>query len=303
MVRDFGRIHRFPALAEDVPELFAGAPTEELQLHPGVPFTQLYADLLALEPNADTYLFCLGTLLRSRLKYERILQAQPLPGIDQVGPRGLLQYGTMKATALAALLFWRKWIFDVDNRAGQETGYLFEPIVSHAIGGVPFGARNSPIRRQGTGSGRQVDCVRTRQGERLAYEIKIRVTIAASGQGRWGEELSFPEDCRASGYKPILIVFDPTDNEKLRSLCRAFENVGGETFVGQQAWEHLEAEAGDPLDRFLEKYVRSPIQRLLEVAPDVLPSIKFSITDEQLRIEVAQDTLVVTRDGADMGGG
>ena len=28
-----------------------------------------------------------------------------------------------------------------------------------------------------------------------AYEIKIRMTIAASGQGRWGEELEFPEDC------------------------------------------------------------------------------------------------------------
>ena len=28
-----------------------------------------------------------------------------------------------------------------------------------------------------------------------AYEFKLRVTIAASGQGRWKEELDFPSDC------------------------------------------------------------------------------------------------------------
>ena len=44
-------------------------------------------------------------------------------------PRGLLQYGGMSPKTLAGFLLWRKWIFDIDNRAGQETGYLFEPII------------------------------------------------------------------------------------------------------------------------------------------------------------------------------
>jgi len=53
----------------------------------------------------------------------------------------------------------------------------------------------------------------------MGYEFKIRVTIAASGQGRWAEELSFPEDARAAGFDPMLVVFDSTDNEKLAQLC------------------------------------------------------------------------------------
>ena len=34
------------------------------------------------------------------------------------------------------------------------------------------------------------------------------MTIAASGQGRWKEELDFPADCKASGYVPVLVVLD-----------------------------------------------------------------------------------------------
>ena len=71
------------------------------------------------------------------MKYANILRLQPIPTMDQVGPRGLLQYGSFSAEALTAFLLWRKWIFDIDNRAGQETGYLFEPIIAAAIGGTP----------------------------------------------------------------------------------------------------------------------------------------------------------------------
>jgi len=39
----------------------------------------------------------------------------------------MLQYGQADPAALAVLLTWRKWIYDIDNRAAQETGYVFEP--------------------------------------------------------------------------------------------------------------------------------------------------------------------------------
>ena len=85
--------------------------------------------------------------------------------IDQVGPRGLLQYGSMDANLLAGFLRWRKWTFDIDNRAGQESGYLFETIIAAAVGGVPASAKKSPVRRRkDPNKGRQVDCLREDRG-------------------------------------------------------------------------------------------------------------------------------------------
>ena len=156
----------------------------------------LFERALALDADADTYFFCLAALHKSRLKYQRILSAQPLPTVDQVGPRALLQYGGMPPRQLTAFLFWRKWMFDIDNRAGQETGYLFEPIIAYAIGGFPVAASRSPVkRRSNTSKGRQVDCVRDSD----AYEFKMRVTIAASGQGRWQEEVIFRSTVSQAG--------------------------------------------------------------------------------------------------------
>jgi hypothetical protein len=31
-----------------------------------------------------------------------------------------------------------EWLYDIDNRSAQETGYLFEPILAAAIGGIPY---------------------------------------------------------------------------------------------------------------------------------------------------------------------
>ena len=196
-----------------------------------------------------------------------------------------MQFGTLSSPALAALLFWRKWLYDIDNRAAQETGYVFEPVIANAVGGSPFGAKKSPIKRANDGKkGRQVDCIR----DKFAYEIKMRVTIAASGQGRWREEMEFPVDVRSSGYVPVLIVFDGTPNEKLRELVAAFVRNGGLSYVGAAAWQHLDLVAGETMTRFLERYVRVPIQALLDAAPDggTLPTITFSMTKELFVMEV-----------------
>ena len=284
IARDLDLSRHFPEFRPDFPSFFSQYPLAPLAL-PGPDVLPLYERLLVLDPNADTYFGCLAALHKARLKYERILEVQPLPTIDQVGPRGLLQFGTMSAGALTGFLLWRKWMFDIDNRAGQETGYLFEPIIAAAIGGTPAPSRKSPVKRtRDAGKGRQVDCIR---GNR-AYEFKIRVTIAASGQGRWSEELEFPVDCRQSGFVPVLVVLDPTVNPKLTELTRAFKENDGEVYIGTKAWEHLESTAGPTLGRFLKTYVHIPIAELLEELPppEQMPELILNMTDTVLTISI-----------------
>lgn len=262
----------------------------------GFKFWTLMERLADQVDDVVTYFACLAKLHKARLKYTKILRAQPIATMDQVGPRGLLQYGTLSPPSLSSLLLWRKWLYDIDNRAAQETGYLFEPIIAHSIGGVAFSAKKSPIRRsEDESQGRQVDCVRTI--DKRAYEIKLRVTIAASGQGRWREELEFPADCKASKYKPVLIVFDPTPNTKLTELQKAFKDNGGEVFVGKKAWEHLDAQAGATMASFLEKYVRQPLEALLKNAPkrDALPPLNLEMKPGCIHVLIGKEEFVVKR--------
>ena len=291
IVRDLGLQARFPELPETLPEFFGSSAPSRLEL-PGVPFLEMFERLVSVDANSDIYFACLAALHKARLKYERILETQPVPTIDQVGPRGLLQFGGMDASTLAGFLLWRKWVFDIDNRAGQETGYLFEPIIAAAVGGVPVSARRSPIKRRNAPTkGRQVDCLR----EKWAYEIKLRVTIAASGQGRWREELEFPEDCRDSGYVPVLVVLDPTPNAKLSELSEAFVGAGGEVHVGRDAWAHLGGLAGPTMARFLEKYVHDPLAQLLQEEPVELPDLLLSMSPNQLTVGVGDERFSIVR--------
>lgn len=284
--------------ASKLPAFFTeGSPTE-LQLA-DLDFLPAFERLVAHDPAAETYFACLAALHKYRLKYERILEHQPLPTMDQVGPRALLQYGSLPPPSLATFLFWRKWMFDIDNRAGQETGYLFEPIIAAAIGGAPLSAKRSPVRRVSDPTkGRQVDCVREVGSDHWAYEFKIRVTIAASGQGRWREELEFPADCEASGFRPVLIVLDPTPNPKLEELVATFVRHGGEAHLGDDAWAHLESAAGETMTQFLEKYVRRPIDSLLASAPtdvETLPDLHLSMSAETFTAVIENDRLVIPR--------
>lgn len=210
-------------------------------------------------PDFLTYFRCLCEVHKRRLKYSRILGTQAIPTMDQIAPRSLLEYGIIETPALASWLTWRKWLYDIDNRSAQETGYLFEPILAAALGGVSYGARKSPIKRKdNVTKGRQVDCIVGTD----AYEFKMRVTIAASGQGRFSEEIAFAEDCRNSGFRPILVVLDPTPSSRLTDYKAAFEEVGGIFYIGNDAWAHLEEKAGKTMANFIENYVREPISNL-----------------------------------------
>ena len=297
IVKDLNLIAKVPGVPENLPPFFDTWPVSSLVL-PGISFESLAAKLFAMKPDSDTYFACLAALHKSRLKYEQIMQRQAFPTFDQVGPRGLLQFGSLSSSALTAMLYWRKWFYDLDNRAAQETGYLFEPILASAIGGTPVSAKRSPVRRlHDPSKGRQVDCIK----QELAYEFKMRVTSAASGQGRWGEELQFPVDCVESGFKPVLIVLDPTPNHKLEELIRVFDQVGGQTFVGDSAWQHLEAQAGSVMSIFLERYIRQPLAAMSRDVSGPLPPMAVQLRDRgHVEFLIGDERLLVERTGDPM---
>jgi hypothetical protein len=291
IVLDLGQQRKFPSLPTSVPALFTNQPASELALT-GIDAKVLFEAVVDAIPDADTYFACLAALLKARLKYERILSTQPIPTLEQVGPRALLQYGRLSSRALVSLLFWRKWFFDIDNRAGQETGYLFEPVIAYAIGGTPAPSKRSPVKRhRDKTKGRQVDCII----DDRAYELKIRVTIAASGQGRWQEELDFPVDCRKSGFRPVLVCMDGTKNPKLDALAAAFRKQRGEVYIGEDAWVHLESLAGDTMSNFIERYVRGPIQTLLAEGEKPLLELRAVFEQDAIKIALGSDHLHILR--------
>lgn len=288
-----------PADAMPLSELFEVDPPSAFTFEDDEDVVETFERFIGAVGDGDTYFACIGMLHKARLKYEKILESQPIPTMEQVGPRGLLQYGAMDGPSLSALLLWRKWMYDIDNRAAQETGYLFEPIMANAIGGASAPASKSPVRRRSDSKkGRQVDVVKGSD----AYEIKLRVTIAASGQGRWREELDFPLDCVASGYVPTLMVLDGTPNPKLAELADAFRSAGGNAYIGEDAWSHLEAAAGPTMATFINKYVKTPLQDLLVSAPadDKLPLLSVQQTPLGIRFYVGSESWLVPRKYVDL---
>ena len=296
IAKDLGLEKEIDNLPNEIIGFYSGVPCENQKIE--IPFEPTIEKLVSLKKDAITYFSCLASIHKGRLKYKNILKNQPFSNAEQIGSRSLLQFGSFKAKNLAHFLVWRKWFYDIDNRAAQETGYIFEPIIAHAIGGTPVSATKSPVRRHGNNKkGRQIDCLK----KKLAYEIKMRVTIAASGQGRWKEELDFPKDCKESGYKPVLIVFDSTENPKLTELCKVFKEFGGEVHVGEDAWAHLEREAGQVMSVFIEMYVRNPIQSILEyIENDDLNPLTLTRKTSSINISIGDETLEIHRtDGID----
>ncbi|MDD2802313.1 MAG: hypothetical protein PHE96_12730 [Methylococcales bacterium] len=244
------------------------------------------------------YIDNLSALHRRRIKYRRILSMQPMPTMDQIGPRVLLEFGTCDSSLLANWMMWRKWIYDIDNRAAQETGYVFEPIIASCLGGESVSARNSPVKRvdkdgNQTTNGRQIDCYVP--SSNIAYEVKLRVTIAASGQGRFGEELSFPFECQAAGIKPVLLVLDPTPSNRLDELSKKFIDCGGELYQGEDAWLHMEEKSGEVVSVFIEKYIRPAISEIEEIQLRTLEQITLTWEEQNIMISGAGATYQIKR--------
>lgn len=249
---------------------------------------QMLSDASLASDDYFLYIQNLSALHRRRVKYRRILATQSFSTMDQISPRTLLEYGLTDTELLCNWMTWRKWIYDIDNRSAQETGYLFEPILASCLGGESCGARNSPVKRvdsEGiqTSKGRQIDCYVA--ANRTAYEFKLRVTIAASGQGRFSEELSFPYECRVAGLKPVLLVLDPTPSSRLEELENAYIAADGEAHHGDAAWAKMEAAAGSTMATFIEKYIRPPLERV-ESFDQSLPN--------EVTIKAEQNMIIIT---------
>lgn len=255
---------------------------------------------LCFEKNNDfgLYIENLTALHRRRVKYRRILSSQPIPNMDQIGPRSLLEYGEYNTTLLANWMVWRKWIYDIDNRSAQETGYLFEPLLASCLGGEPVGSKNSPVKRldmngRPTNQGRQIDCLVPSNNR--TYELKLRVTIAASGQGRFGEELSFAEESKAAGFTPVLLVLDPTPSNRLTELSDKYLACGGAFYHGEEAWRHMEQEAGKVISVFIDKYIKPAIQGIEEVEINYPKSINLIWSDQEIEISDGSASYIIKR--------
>lgn len=255
-------------------------PTSEADLQDAL------SQLIKIDADILTYFLALISLHAQRRKYRTILDHQPIPELETIIPRGLLEMGGLPPDILASWLVWRKFIYDIDNRAAQTTGYLFEPILTLAIGGTSYSAQKSPVRRGGNQTGRQVDCVLNKD----AYEFKMRVTIAASGQGRFAEELSFAKDCHLSGYRPVLLVLDPTPSTRLEELSSEYRKYNGEAYIGDDAWVHLREKAGEVMSVFLEQYVRVPLFKI-DDAYEILPplTLEYDGDTDEIRLTIGQE--------------
>ena len=255
-------------------------------------------ELISIDSDFGLFYFNLCSLHKRRVKYQIILSAQPRPTMEQIGPRGLLEYGLNNQVLLSNWMIWRKWIFDIDNRSGQETGYLFEPILASCLGGVSISSSKSPVKRvdsdgNPTKGGRQVDCYVA--SENRAYEFKLRVTIAASGQGRFAEELSFPRETQIAGIIPILLVLDSTPSTRLTELSQAFTDAGGESYIGEDAWNHMEEQSCDIIAIFIEKYIKVPLLSIAENEPEILENIQLSWNNGTITVSTENEEYVIKR--------
>lgn len=233
------------------------------------------------------YMKNLSELYRRRFKFYNILKSQPFPSTEQIGLRCLLEYGCCSDQLLFSWMAWRKLIYDIDNRSAQETGYLFEPILASCLGGEPMSHRNSPVKRiddngNPTTEGRQIDCYI--ESAKEVYELKLRVTIAASGQGRFSEELSFPYEARRAGLTPILVVFDSTPSALLDRLKEKYENEGGRAVIGEEAWNELTSKAGPEMGKYITKYIKPPISKMEEMHSPIPTSLHLSAMPNNLTI-------------------
>ncbi len=78
VVADLDLKAEFPEFPGKLPAFFSGDPVGSLEI-PGIPFLPLLERLVGLAPDADTYFASLTKLHKTRLKYERILNTQPIP--------------------------------------------------------------------------------------------------------------------------------------------------------------------------------------------------------------------------------
>lgn len=235
-------------------------------------FVGLY---LEAEEKIDDFLAAFDLVyevVKRRLRFQWIEENQEMPEEGQLANRAVLENGFKDPKATIANILWRKFWGTIDNRSAAEAGYLTEKVITSCLCGESYSDKDSPITRFGEGKqGRQIDCI----VEDLAYEVKTRVTGAASGRGRSRDELELPKDCRDSGYTPVLMVMDGTPCSALDQMVAAYEGAGGHTYVGLAAWEHLRQEASSNINKVVEDLILRPMAAFKHNVPPLDISYKY----------------------------
>lgn len=90
-------------------------------------------------------------------------------------------------------------------------------------------------------------------------------------------------------------MLDPTANVKLDELTQAFSTAGGESYIGQAAWEHLTSVAGTTMAHFINIYVHRPLEELLREAPHDLPDLTLRMRHNQIILEIGREYLTIQR--------
>lgn len=255
------------------------------------------SQLLIANPETEVYISLLARIYHKRYKYSLILRHQPLPEPIQVYARGILEFYNQPDDIifLSNFLVWRKWIFDIDNRSAQESGYIFERLLAECLGGIGYTSKASPIKRLNRDGGRQVDCIV--ESTKTAYEFKMRFTTASSGQGRFSEEKSFASEARAAGYTPVFLVLDPTESDKLSEITKDYEAAAGRCLTGQAAWDEIKRNAPGHLSIFVEKYIEKPIEALTNqrISQVQLENLSITQNGQDIIISVGNRDLVIER--------
>lgn len=76
-------------------------------------FTDTFLLLQQNIPDFATYFEKLYELHKRRRKFQRILEQQALPQMEQIVPRCLLEFGLRPSETLASWLVWRKWLCEL----------------------------------------------------------------------------------------------------------------------------------------------------------------------------------------------
>jgi hypothetical protein len=93
----------------------------------------------------------------------------------------------------------------------------------------------------------------------------------------------------------VLVVLDPTSNSKLAELEKRFHENGGKVFIGNAAWKHLDDEAGPTMAKFLENYVRRPINDLLQAVPAEMPEMTLAMAANHFTVRIGSETFSIER--------
>jgi len=81
----------------------------------------------------------------------------------------------------------------------------------------------------------------------------------------------------------------------LNALAKAFRDQSGEVYIGNEAWSHLAEVAGETMSRFLDKYVRTPIQDLLVNVRDQLPDFAARHVEDSIEILIGGECFRIER--------